>query len=583
VTLPAPGRAAPSPSAAAITVVQTLGLLDSPFAELSEGISNGRYALWLGSGISRDAVDDLRVLVKKVLEYLRDNADFSVSDCPYAKALERTLVLAQLSDLEKAAFDPKAGFADWGAVTDAIVTRLTSKYSRLLDIRLAGRAADHLLWEVIDVPAVYAADGLEPQCEHICVALLVIEGVVRDILSANWDGLIEAAVAELTGGAPQVLSVCVVATDFRDPPTRARLLKFHGCAVRARDDSGTYRGLLVGRQQQIEDWASDEAHRVMRQQMVSIATLQRTLLIGLSAQDTNIRDVFRDGKNTMPWDWPSHPPAYIFAEETVGEDQLAILASVYREAFDDDPAAIVAASQIRAFAKPLLVALVLDMLCRKLAALLRRAVARNLKSADHQILELGLRALRDRLASAADSDRTAYVRALVTETTKVLRMLRIGQTAGTGAYEPLGVHTVAQIPVDPSNSTSGLPEFAVALGILGLGETAGHWMLERTKSTAPVRGAVVVAQRGGSPNQRLFFVANQEAALRLHMSGAVGDKDPDAIVVYSTTPGPRPMRSPRARRRTGDPVTRRVGIGGLLEEAADITDLRRRFREEAVL
>jgi len=285
----------------------------------------------------------------------------------------------------------------------------------------------------------------------------------------------------------------------------------------------------------------------------------------------------------MPWNWPSHPPAYVFAEETVGDDQRAMLASVYREAFDNDAAAIVVASQIRAFAKPLLVALVLDTLFLKLMALSRCAPAPNLTHADHQRLDAGIRALRDRLASAADGDRTVFVRTLAAESARVLRILRTGRATGVGTYEPLGVHAVDQISVDPNNSTSGLPEFAVALGILGLGETEGRWIVERANSTVPAHGAAVIAPSSGGPKQRVFFVANQEAALQLHLSGAVGDTDPDAVIVYSITLGRRPTRSPRADRRTGGSTTRRVGIRALLEEAADLSELQRRFREEAVL
>ena len=64
------------PTALTITVAQTLALLDGPFAELAEGVAEGQYALWLGSGISRDAVDDLRQVVRKVIGSLRDRADF---------------------------------------------------------------------------------------------------------------------------------------------------------------------------------------------------------------------------------------------------------------------------------------------------------------------------------------------------------------------------------------------------------------------------------------------------------------------------------------------------------------------------
>jgi hypothetical protein len=47
------------PSAANITVAETLGLLDGPFTGLAKGVAEGRYALWLGSGISLSRVPGL--------------------------------------------------------------------------------------------------------------------------------------------------------------------------------------------------------------------------------------------------------------------------------------------------------------------------------------------------------------------------------------------------------------------------------------------------------------------------------------------------------------------------------------------
>jgi hypothetical protein len=503
------------PSAGTITVAQTLALLDGPFVELAEGVAEGQYALWLGSGISRDVVGDLKDVVTKVLRYLREHADFATPGCAFVEALGRALGLAQLSALEKAHFDPQAKFEDWSdELLEILQHRLVGKYSRLLDVRVKGKDPNFLLWEVVDVPAVYANPTLTPRCEHLCVGILAIEGVVSQAPTANWDGLIEKGVDELAGPGAPVLRVCVVAEDFVEPARRMRLLKFHGCAVRARDNPDKYGNLLVGRQGHIEDWAKEEAFKVMRQQMVSLATVQHTLMIGLSAQDTNIRDVFRDGKAAMAWPWPSHPPAYVFAEDAVGDDQRVILSSVYRDAYDADPDGVTAASQIRAFAKPLLVALILSVLYRKLSSLADCAPAPNLTPADRAALADGLRTLRDRVAAGADGDRTAFVRALVAVATRGLRTLR-GAAGGPGAYEPLGTHIVSQIPADPNNLTSGLPELAAALGLLGLGESDAQWTVDRTDPSALANGSLKVTKAS-------------EAALQLFTSGAVGDNEPDA-------------------------------------------------------
>jgi hypothetical protein len=151
-------------------------------------------------------------------------------------------------------------------------------------------------------------------------------------------------------------------------------------------------------------------------------------------------------------------------------------------------------------------------------------------------------------------------------------------------YRPLGIHTVDQIPGDPANETSGLPELAAALAVLGIGEAEGEWRVERADPAVVGSGSLLVTPDGGKPPQRIFFAANAEAALQLHLAGAVGDNDSDAIIVFSTAPEARPARSPSAPLgRTGEPFTRIVAVRTLLLDAPDVAAFQRRFREMAVV
>jgi hypothetical protein len=186
--------------------------------------------------------------------------------CPHERALKRAIAYAELSDVEKKDFNSANPMTEWGEVGETIVDRLRSKYARLLDIRVDGKPPDYLLWEVVGVVDTYADASLQPDAEHLCIAILAIEGVLSNVATANWDGLIETAVEELGAGA-HVLDVCVRDDDFRKPRGRTRLLKFHGCAVRARDKPDEYRDLLIGRQSQIEDWPTSETWKVMRRQL----------------------------------------------------------------------------------------------------------------------------------------------------------------------------------------------------------------------------------------------------------------------------------------------------------------------------
>ncbi len=576
------GSVAPAPTAVKITVNQTLELLDGPCSGLADGLAGRQYALWLGSGISRERVDDLHAIIRRVLAHIRDKCDFSDPNCTYHQALSEAIALAQLSENEIRVFDPTEPIADW-RLLPTILDRLRNNYARLFDIRIDGQPADYLLWDVVDVRSTFVDAGLEPDCEHLCIAVLVLEGAVAEIATANWDGLIELAIDELTEGKHDVLRVCVRPEDFREPPLRARLMKFHGCAALASANPGTYRRLLVASQSQIAQWPHAAEWAVMRQRLINLATVAPTLMVGLSAQDTDIQAVFLAGQATMQWAWPSYPPAYVFAEEVLGQDQKTLLKCVYRDAYETNRQAIEQGAQIRAFAKPLLTALVLHYIWAKLAAFAKLPRTLHLKASDFDALGESLRHLRDRVAAAAETDRLGFVRAFIGNFARALNLFREGRPSHAGTYHPLGIEPVSQIVNSPDLVTSGLPEFAAALGILGLGEQAGNWTIMPSDPAHPDTGVFQITTSGGNAH-RLFFVANSAAALQLYQNHIVNDSEPDVVVVYSSGPVIRQPRSPRrAPGRTGAPTARKVGVRSLLLDAASLEDLQNRFRQEAVL
>ena len=59
------------PKALTISATETLALLDGPFASMAKAIANDSYAFWLGSGISRDRMPPLGIVVRRALEFLR--------------------------------------------------------------------------------------------------------------------------------------------------------------------------------------------------------------------------------------------------------------------------------------------------------------------------------------------------------------------------------------------------------------------------------------------------------------------------------------------------------------------------------
>jgi hypothetical protein len=570
------------PSADSITVVETLELLEGRFAALSRGIADGRYVLWVGSGISRERLPDLSALILKVLGFLHERIIPGRGDCPHRRALEQAVGMAGLRPDERAQFELDDSPHTW-PVLNFVLNGLRGRYSEVLDIRVDGEPADYLLWEAVDVRATYGP-SIEPDCEHLCIGILVLEGAVSEVASANWDGLIEAALAELAGDAGAIVRVVVLPDELREPDRALTLLKFHGCAVLATRNPSKYRTTLVATRPQITMWNSSPETKPIRDEMVSLATTKPTLMIGLSAQDENIQRVFAQARADMQWSWPANPPAHVFADDQLGADHINILRVVYGDDYDVNALEIEQQALIRAYGKPLLTALVLSVLTEKLRAFLAEAEAPYLGDSEREQLADGLKALGRRLASAADSDRLLFVKRLVSDQGRALALFQEGaeSPAGAPSYRPLSSLPADRVKTDSALPTSGVRELAAALALLGRGEVAGNWSLSLGPTTSGVEGALKVTS-GGS-DTAVFFAANGRAAVRLRTEGILEPAAGNTIIIHSTEPVEPVTRSARGkygrtRRRHG----REVDMYELLNTSPDLAALEDGFRHAATL
>ena len=165
--------------------------------------------------------------------------------------------------------------------------------------------------------------------------------------------------------------------------------------------------------------------------------------MGLSAQDANIQAIFAEAEARMAWPWPGDRPSYVFSENAMGVDQQGLLRNVYRAAYT--PATrqqMMDSALIRAYAKPLLVALVLHVLCSKLRKLIELSPW-ALGAADRQRLHDGVIAVRDLLATAAEPDRLTFIRSLVEQSSRAIMMFRDGHSPDT----PRPYNPITPIPI----------------------------------------------------------------------------------------------------------------------------------------
>jgi hypothetical protein len=560
------------PTAATITIAETLELLDGPQKGFSEGFQAGQYALWLGSGISRERVVGLDGVLSKLLENLR--LRITGANCEHARAFDAILGLAELKDDEKAQVDLARSVGSW-PIHDTLINRLWNKYSKVLGTEVQDQPFDYLLWDVLEFETTFKAQMAD--AEHLAIAMLVLEGVVADLATANWDGLLEAAMVEL-GRPNETFRVAVTGDDLHGPPGIGTLYKFHGCANRAIANEAEYRSLLVAREAAVTHWAQNPRFRQMREQLRTLIARSRTLMIGLSGQDTNIQQLF--GANGWPWN--SVPAPIVFADRELSDGQKSILEGAYQGDYEAHRDQIRRDATLPAFGKPLLLALLLRTMLGKLAALIDLLTWPGVGDSGKQSLVEGLKALERAAAQAGNTDRYECARTIAALMGRVTEHF-LGGPGGTGRrpYSSLSAQPAHLMQQEPAVRFSGKPEAAAALGLIGQGIVADRWSVSVDDPEQPTSGALRLV--APAAEARVFLAANDENINQLIASGAFDEKDDDVVVICSRKVKPRQQRSPSKHWRTGEASPRYVGVSDLLDGAASFDEVQGRFNSEVGL
>ncbi len=579
----------PGPSASAITVLETLQRLDSDFSAVVEGVERGEFALWVGSGISRRA-PSLGGLISRAIEFIRLKAIDPATQAKFEPVLLAALALA-VADPETLRADFASSFETWAEHAD-IVQALWNQYSKFLDIPVEGEKPDYLLWDAVDIRRAFE-NPQPPAAEHLCIAILILEGAVREIASGNWDGFIEAAVERLSPGVPNHLQVVVDPNHLRDAAGKARLLKFHGCIIHATQAPDDYRKFLTATEIQIIDWPNKLELAPMKAAITAVATNYKTLMSGLSVQDANLHGVFSAARQTNPWPWPCAPNAqgHVFCEDTLQAGQKTMLRAVYGAGYNANINDIETSAHLRAWGEQVLLALVLKILTHKLCVLATARLASTGLAAAAFEVNTGISSLRDAVASQAVGDRTVFVNKAIGAWSRTLRLFRKGGLPPKPeAYEVLSASSPVQLATDQNAQASGLGELGIALSMLNHGSGEKLWSLRPTSSGALTDGAfTAVASWDGATERPVFIVRSASVAIELEKQGAFSNDN--AIVIHGDDlwnlvkdgPDGSARGRKRAPGRTGVPGTRHVSIASMIESEPDIVSLRKRFIGDVTL
>ena len=569
-------------SASNIPYTNVLSLLDEDFRTFADGVADGKYLFWVGAGVSRGRMPPLWGLVADIIEYLRTHADFDDETCPYNTALRDALALAKLSASEQSKIDLTKPFLDNDEDTrDAVINRLCSNYSQLLQIEIDGKPEDALLWEGMNAAAVYGNPDVAPDAEHYCLAALVNEGALFKIASANWDCLIEKAAEELNPGQ-QSLAVCLKGEDFQASQNKPKLIKFHGCAKRALENEDEYRSFLVASAPQISGWMTNPKFQPIVNHLALAIGERPSLVLGLSVQDANLQALFAKAKEQLSWQWPGERPSYVFAEETLQASQITVLKAVYGEAgyTEQNRTAIQNGSHVKAFAGRLLVPLLMYVVSAKLERLAR------LKTPEHGDLQewvaTGIKAIRNAIAMAEADDASEFVKGIISNFSGLMSLAVNGTYPEKMAHHPLTQRPISEIEGTPEILSTGLPEVGILLGILGRGVSDSIWKIGLPESLETEGGMATISSGGRS--RKLFVVRNYEAEYHLESSGRL-DREEASILLSASPRAPRMERSSGGRYGRTQRSTKliQINLPDLVNDASSGEMLLRRFRQEVVV
>lgn len=559
------------------TVEQLLSRFDTDFDDFVGAFVRGRYAFWLGSGISRFRMPNVWELIERVVDFLRERALIEGDSGPHSVALEAVFDLSGLSDSERQKIDlhrPAAAWDEWHRIAHV----LSEKYAEVLNVPVGTEPSDYLVWTALDVPGTYGDDTIEPDVEHLCVALLMLEGIVSTAVTANWDGLIEKAFSKLSESPDDDVRVIVKDDEFRTKTAPRELIKFHGCAVRAVEDEAQYRSMLIARLPQISGWTENGTHSHMKSQLEARFSDQATLMMGLSAQDANMHTMFYKASSNLGRKWKTEWPAVVLSEESLRSHHRGVLEATYSNYDPTNREDIANGAVLGAWAKPVLVALLLCSLTEKVVDLVAKVDMPLFSEGERSKLNVSLRDMRDLIGVKAADGTFSFVEALVDSVGTVVSIFRTGQPLQRrGLYEPLSEQPVGQAANSKYFPSEQLGRLGIILSLVSRGSIEGAWGVHGGTPTSLSGGSLGLVS--GPRNVRLFIVKDNEAWVQLADSEDYDGDDPDVLVVHAGRMPRKSQRSPRSRKRTGQVRAAHMHIASVCDDATTADDLFDEFKQ----
>jgi hypothetical protein len=463
-------------SAEDATLTEALGLVRGTWAGVADNILHDKAVLWIGSGVSREKFPSVKALLLLLFERLQAVSTPAKADCPYRLVAQQIVGMTTVTGLDVA--QPPVS---WDALKrEDLLNQLINQYADVLQISLSAVPGNSLALDFLRLHELYSDSSVKPDAEHRLIALLMAEGAVSEVVTTNWDPLVERGYGDLRCTSP--LEVVACSAELSRAGHGPLLLKIHGCAERMKANPARYRPHMIATRHDINRWAPE--FQGFREQVRTMLRAKPAVFIGISGQDFNLQaqcvEASIDGVT-----YPLDPPRFVFTVSAIGAAQRAILQGAYGSLYAPNAANIHQNAALPLYGKPLLGALFVKLVIEKLQCLLNlgdtqfpsdalRVIARDFVNQ----VELLLTQRYDAISNPIDRWRRLAIElpSFIARMLKLHRSQRMPDTQE--AYEPIDLQHSASMQINPNLAAANLHWLLLALALLMEGRRLNSWSLE---------------------------------------------------------------------------------------------------------
>lgn len=342
---------------------------------------------------------------------------------------------------------------------------------------------------------MYSDPAIFPDAEHLFIAGLLCEGLVGEIVSTNWDVLVEKACEKF--GVDIRIAATPDECNIAATVGQVSLYKIHGCAFRAQDNPYKYRDFIVVTDRHRTQWL--QPNRLPFQDKCRVVLRDHfSLFVGLSAQDFNLQCQILSGAPAVI----SPGCRTYFSIPKLEEKPRDVLKNVHGDLPAEQMQELERNAVLGIYGKPLLGSLYVYILKLKMESLVAASVGKKFSVITRPLAEYALESLLNQLQHwfdvrwiAAGQKSSEVWRELAAGLpdwlSRAARLFREGLPSLANQYKPWVRGTPSQIASDPNAVLARLDLLMAVFGLVkkvglqhGLdialcGSGAGHIQITR--------------------------------------------------------------------------------------------------------